>query len=316
LLNTATLTRTAVGATSADGIILTNTTAAAVGAQQYSPRLRLTGQGWKSNATAESQTVDWTIENQPVQSGANALTNLVFRSQVNAGGYGTRLFISHDGSLNNVGGHSSAIMSSDSSAFYLTTAGYLQLQGGGNFFKITNGGSLQWYSGGFDTIFGRKAAATLQMGTDVNGSAVAQSFGSCAGITGTDKTGANMTLFSGPGTGAGAVSSLIFQTPTVLGSGTTAQSLATRLTISSASVTSPISLIAHNATAIPAGGTAGAGVMFSSTANYGVFFGSGAPSLSAAKGSLYLRSDGTGTSNRAYINTDGSTTWTALTTVG
>jgi len=36
--------------------------------------------------------------------------------------------------------------------------------------------------------------------------------------------------------------------------------------------------------------------------------------LSAAKGSLYLRSDGSGTGDRAYINTDGGTTWTALTT--
>jgi hypothetical protein len=70
-----------------------------------------------------------------------------------------------------------------------------------------------------------------------------------------------------------------------------------------------------NATAIPAGGTAGSGVKVSSTANFGVFFGSGAPTLSAAKGSLYLRSDGTTTNDRAYINTNGSTTWTALTTV-
>jgi hypothetical protein len=69
-----------------------------------------------------------------------------------------------------------------------------------------------------------------------------------------------------------------------------------------------------SSTAIPAGGTAGSGYMFSSTANYGIFFGSGAPTLSAAKGSLYLRSDGTTTNNRAYINTDGGTTWTALTT--
>jgi hypothetical protein len=67
-------------------------------------------------------------------------------------------------------------------------------------------------------------------------------------------------------------------------------------------------------TAIPAGGTAGVGYKFSSTANFGVFFGSGAPTLSAAKGSLYLRSDGSATNNRAYINTDGGTTWTALTT--
>ncbi len=71
----------------------------------------------------------------------------------------------------------------------------------------------------------------------------------------------------------------------------------------------------RTALAIPAGGTTGAGYRFSSTANFGVFFGSGAPTLTAAKGSLYLRSDGSGTTDRAYINTDGSTTWTALTTV-
>lgn len=71
---------------------------------------------------------------------------------------------------------------------------------------------------------------------------------------------------------------------------------------------------ALNATAIPAGGTAGSGFKFSSTANFGVFFGSGVPTLAAAKGSLYLRSDGSSTSTRAYINTDGSTAWAAITT--
>jgi hypothetical protein len=63
------------------------------------------------------------------------------------------------------------------------------------------------------------------------------------------------------------------------------------------------------------GGTTGAGYMFSSTANFGVFFGSGVPTLSAAKGSLYLRTDGTTTNDRMYVNTNGSTTWTAVTTV-
>jgi len=70
-----------------------------------------------------------------------------------------------------------------------------------------------------------------------------------------------------------------------------------------------------SATAVPAGGTAGAGYKFSSTANLGVFFGSGVPTLSAAKGSLYLRTDGTTTNDRMYVNTNGSTTWTAVTTV-
>lgn len=69
-------------------------------------------------------------------------------------------------------------------------------------------------------------------------------------------------------------------------------------------------------TAIPANGTAGSGYKFSSATNFGIFFGSSTPSLSAAKGSLYLRSDGTGTTDRAYINTDGGTTWTAITTAG
>ena len=41
---------------------------------------------------------------------------------------------------------------------------------------------------------------------------------------------------------------------------------------------------------------------------------SGAPTLSAAKGSLYLRSDGSTTNDRMYVNTNGATTWTAVTT--
>ena len=71
---------------------------------------------------------------------------------------------------------------------------------------------------------------------------------------------------------------------------------------------------AMDAAAIPAGGTAGSGFKFSTTANFGVFFGSGAPTLTAAKGSLYLRSDGSSTSTRLYVNSDGSTTWVAITT--
>ena len=69
-------------------------------------------------------------------------------------------------------------------------------------------------------------------------------------------------------------------------------------------------------TAITAGGLVTSGFRSTSTANFGVFFGSGAPTISTAKGSLYLRSDGTGAADRAYINTDGGTTWTAIATAG
>ena len=73
-------------------------------------------------------------------------------------------------------------------------------------------------------------------------------------------------------------------------------------------------LTIYGATAIPAGGTAGSGYKLSNTSNFGIFFGSGVPTLAAAQGSIYMRSDGSSTSTRAYINTDGGTTWTAVTT--
>jgi hypothetical protein len=66
---------------------------------------------------------------------------------------------------------------------------------------------------------------------------------------------------------------------------------------------------------IPAGGSSTAVLIFGTTAGFGIYFGSGAPTVSAAKGSLYLRSDGTGTTDRMFVNTNGATTWTAVTTV-
>jgi len=84
--------------------------------------------------------------------------------------------------------------------------------------------------------------------------------------------------------------------------------------ISSAVISSAGNARILSGTAVPAGGTAGAGYLMSSTTNLGVFFGSGAPALSAAQGSLYLRTDGSSTSTRMYVNTTGSTIWTAVTT--
>lgn len=75
-------------------------------------------------------------------------------------------------------------------------------------------------------------------------------------------------------------------------------------------------LVIMGATALPAGGSANLGLCFSSTSAFGVYVGSGVPTLSAAQGSLYLRSDGSSTTTRAYINNSAGsgTTWTAITT--
>lgn len=75
-------------------------------------------------------------------------------------------------------------------------------------------------------------------------------------------------------------------------------------------------LTVSTAQGIPAGGTASFAVVLGATP-FGLYAGSGVPTLIAAKGSLYLRSDGTGTTSRAYIATasaGSSSVWTPLTT--
>lgn len=42
--------------------------------------------------------------------------------------------------------------------------------------------------------------------------------------------------------------------------------------------------------------------------------GSGVPTASAAKGTLYIRTDGSSASTRLYINTNGTTGWTNIVT--
>jgi hypothetical protein len=46
----------------------------------------------------------------------------------------------------------------------------------------------------------------------------------------------------------------------------------------------------------------------------GIYSGAGVPSLSAPKGSLYSNTTASTVSTRLYVNTDGGTTWTAVTT--
>lgn len=67
-------------------------------------------------------------------------------------------------------------------------------------------------------------------------------------------------------------------------------------------------------TATPAAGSTAARLLFGTTSGFGIYYGSGAPTVSAAQGSIYLRSDGSGIADRMYVNTTGSTTWTNFVT--
>ena len=66
--------------------------------------------------------------------------------------------------------------------------------------------------------------------------------------------------------------------------------------------------------ALPAGGALNCGILFSSVANLGLFFGTGAPTFSAAEGSFYSNTTGAAGA-RLYVNTSSGSgaTWTPAT---
>lgn len=116
------------------------------------------------------------------------------------------------------------------------------------------------------------------------------------------------TTFSGPIRSQNGFQTISVNSTT--GAVTTTSTIGPATTVDSVTATGVVS--SGSSVAVTAGGAAA--FLTSTTANLGIFVGSGAPTVSAAKGSLYLRTDGTTTNNRAYINTDGATTWTAITT--
>ena len=104
------LTNNALGATpaSTSGLNLVNQTAATSGNQQSSPVLKLTGQGWKTNATASSQTVEFQEFVLPVQGASVATATFKLQSQVNSGGWQDALSIASTGVIT-VGGGSQGV---------------------------------------------------------------------------------------------------------------------------------------------------------------------------------------------------------------
>lgn len=78
-----------LGTTQADtaGVLITNNTAAAAGAQQISPPIVWKGFGWKTNATAASQAVVFRAYVNPVQSTTNPVQQWVIEHSVDGGSY-------------------------------------------------------------------------------------------------------------------------------------------------------------------------------------------------------------------------------------
>lgn len=77
----------ALGTSTADAILINNTTAAALGAQQITPSLHFSSFGWGTTAST-SQSVDWRIVSLPVQ-GAVPTGNLLFQQSIAGAAYTT-----------------------------------------------------------------------------------------------------------------------------------------------------------------------------------------------------------------------------------
>lgn len=83
----------------AKGVALITSTAASAGAQQYSPALRWRGFGWKTNATAASEAVDFRAYVVPVQGAAHPSGKWTLDAAINGGSYATAATIDDSGTL-------------------------------------------------------------------------------------------------------------------------------------------------------------------------------------------------------------------------
>jgi hypothetical protein len=171
------------------------------------------------------------------------------------------------------------------------------------------GGNLR--TGGLVSATGNITGGNLLSATLSLSGNVLSAINTTANITTTANISVGNVLINGITTGTGNVNGGNLRTT---GQMSAAGNVTGGNILSSAVVSAVGNATILSATAVPAGGTTGAGYKMSSTTNLGIFFGSGAPSLSAAQGSLYLRTDGSTTITRMYINTNGSTGWTNVVT--
>ncbi len=81
------------------GLWLTNTTAAAAGAQQWSPSIVWEGQGWKTNATAASQSVKFAAYVATIQNSVTPSGNWTLASSINGSAYSAAFIVNESGQV-------------------------------------------------------------------------------------------------------------------------------------------------------------------------------------------------------------------------
>jgi hypothetical protein len=177
-----TLTQNSLGTTSTTGYLIRNQTAAAAGAQQYSPRSCWEGQGWKTDATAATQSVVFCMETQPVQGASAPTGNFVLKASINGGAFSTVGTFTSGGQLQLPAG-SAAVPALASSAnpatgLYWTGANTMGFSSNGTFgvqfntsgvLDLMSNASQLRFGAAQDTLISRNGAAgALRFGTSSN----------------------------------------------------------------------------------------------------------------------------------------------------
>lgn len=163
-------------------------------------------------------------------------------------------------------------------AFAISAAGTGRISVDATYLRLRSTHILGWSSAADvtsvpDLFQSREAAATLQLGVDVNGAAVAQVIKAHDGITGTDVAGGDLRTKPGRGTGAGAGGNYGVQTATVLGTGTTQQSYTDReLVVAKAKALTAAAATSFVQCAIASGTVFGGVVEYTIEANDGIDF--------------------------------------------
>lgn len=277
ITTSATITRDAIGTASSTGFELTNTTAAAAGAQQFSPCAILTSQGWKTNATAASQSTNWCIQNQAVQGSANPTTDLVFSSQINGGGYTKRFAMGliagttqyayrfeFDNTTGVDGGGATGNI-----GLVVNNIRRVNLRSSDNSFTLSGPIQLSWAGGNTagglgDTIIRRNAAAHLTFGAADAASPVAQTLSVQNVVGGTTNTaGVTTTIRGSLGTSQGVPGRIHLQAGGLIAaSGTTQQTALDRLVVGATKV------LTNNSAITIANVTAGSNTSVGGRINY------------------------------------------------
>lgn len=150
------------------GLVLINTTAAAAGAQQISPALRWSGQGWKTAATAASQEVEFRQYVLPIQATNNPDVSLLTEYSRNGAAYIAAFTIrgNQNGTSYHFGNGTTNSGAANTMVWFGSSVG---ASGQGSIIlssNATSNSSNTFIAGGQNTIIDAGATGAHSLGTD------------------------------------------------------------------------------------------------------------------------------------------------------